>query len=64
MSIVAMTVLCVYSWVADPDRTYVQAASERADSLAQEEVLLVKLDVEGFEPQAMRSLKGLFDHHK
>ena len=40
------------------------AISERVDAVVHEDVLLIKLDVEGFEPSAFESMKGLFDGHK
>ena len=48
----------------DPGESRIEAVTERADSLAFEDVHIAKIDVEGFEPQAMRSLKALFDTHK
>ena len=42
----------------------VEVAGERVDSLIREDVLLVKLDVEGFEPTAFRSSSGLLDHYR
>ena len=42
----------------------VEVAGERVDSLIKEDVLLVKLDVEGFEPTAFRSSTGLLDHYR
>ncbi len=42
----------------------VEVAGERIDSLIRENVLLIKLDVEGFEPTAFRSSSGLLDHYR
>ena len=42
-------------------RQVVKALSERVDTLVHEGVLVLKLDVEGFEPSAFQSMKGLFD---
>ena len=42
----------------------VEVAGERVDSLIREDVLLIKLDVEGFEPTAFRSSSGLLDHQR
>ena len=42
-------------------RQVVKAQSERVDTLVHEDVLVLKLDVEGFEPSAFQSMKGLFD---
>ena len=42
-------------------RQVVKALSERVDTLIHEDVLVLKLDVEGFEPSAFQSMKGLFD---
>lgn len=42
----------------------VAAVSERVDSLIQEDALVVKIDVEGFEPSAFKSMKGVFDNHE
>ena len=37
---------------------------ERVDSLVRENVLLLKLDVEGFEPTAFRSSQGLLKNYR
>jgi Methyltransferase FkbM domain len=34
---------------------------ERVDAVVNEDVLLLKMDVEGFEPAVLKSSKGLFD---
>ena len=39
----------------------IEVAGERVDSVVQEDVLLMKLDVEGFEPTAFQSSKGILD---
>ncbi len=33
------------------------------DAVVREDVALIKMDVEGFEPHALESAKGLFDQH-
>ena len=38
-------------------------AGERVDAVVREDVALIKMDVEGFEPHALESAKGLFDQH-
>lgn len=38
-----------------------EVAGERVDSVVQEDVLLMKVDVEGFEPTAFQSSKGILD---
>ena len=45
------------------DYETVQVKGERVDAVVQEDVLLMKMDVEGFEPVAFNSAKGVFDHH-
>ena len=42
----------------------VTAISERVDDLISEDVRLLKIDVEGFEPQAFASASGLVAHKK
>ena len=61
---ISQTSSLMCSGVADPSRTFIYAESERADEQVQEDVLLAKIDVEGSEPQALRSLKGLLQQHK
>ena len=39
-------------------------SGERVDSLVRENVLLLKLDVEGFEPTAFQSSQGLLKNHR
>ena len=41
----------------------VAVRGERVDALVQEDVTLMKLDVEGFEPLAFESSKGILDGH-
>ena len=36
---------------------------ERVDAVVREHVVLIKMDVEGFEPHVLDSAKGLFDQH-
>ncbi|KAK9785855.1 hypothetical protein WJX73_004640 [Symbiochloris irregularis] len=43
---------------------YLDIMGERVDSIVHEDVALMKLDVEGFEPVAMESAKGILDAHK
>ena len=43
---------------------FVEVKGERVDSVVQEDVLLMKLDVEGFEPTAFQSSKGILDSYK
>lgn len=45
-------------------REHVETLSERVDELVHEDVLVLKLDVEGFEPSAFKSMAGLFDRHR
>ncbi|EIE24267.1 hypothetical protein COCSUDRAFT_65824 [Coccomyxa subellipsoidea C-169] len=40
---------------------FITVKGERVDSIVQEDVLLMKLDVEGFEPTAFQSSKGILD---
>lgn len=42
----------------------IEVHGERVDSVVKEDVLLIKLDVEGFEPTAFRSSKALFDKYR
>ena len=42
----------------------VQAMGERVDEVVHEDVLLLKVDVEGLEPAVMKSCSGLLDKHK
>lgn len=42
----------------------VQAVGERVDEVVHEDVLLLKVDVEGLEPAVMKSCSGLLDKHK
>ena len=42
---------------------HLAVTGERVDSIVQEDVLLMKLDVEGFEPVALESAKGILDAH-
>ncbi|KAK9906760.1 hypothetical protein WJX75_007525 [Coccomyxa subellipsoidea] len=43
---------------------FIKVKGERVDSVVQEDVLLMKLDVEGFEPTAFQSSKGILDSYK
>lgn len=43
---------------------FITVKGERVDSVVQEDVLLMKLDVEGFEPTAFQSSKGILDTYK
>ena len=45
------------------DYEKVTVPGERADAVVQEDVMLLKLDVEGFEPQAFASSQGILDGH-
>jgi hypothetical protein len=42
----------------------IQVIGERVDAVVKEDVVLIKMDVEGFEPTAFASASGLFDNHK
>lgn len=42
----------------------VEVTGERVDSLVREDTLLIKLDVEGFEPTAFRSSTGLLEQYR
>lgn len=42
----------------------IEVRGERVDSVVMENVLLMKLDVEGFEPTAFESSKGIIDKYK
>ena len=42
---------------------YVSVPGERVDAVVQEDVALMKIDVEGFEPLAFESSKGILDGH-
>jgi hypothetical protein len=42
----------------------IRVRGERVDSVLQEDVLLMKMDVEGFEPTAFESSKGILDTFK
>ena len=42
----------------------VEVTGERVDSLVRENTLLIKLDVEGFEPTAFRSSSGLLEQYR
>ena len=41
-----------------------EVAAERVDSVVAEDVLLLKLDVEGHEPPAFLSAAGVFEAHR
>ncbi len=43
---------------------FIEVKGERVDSVVQEDVLIMKLDVEGFEPTAFQSSKGILDSYK
>lgn len=43
---------------------HIEVKGERVDSVVQEDVLLMKLDVEGFEPVAFQSSMGILDNYK
>ncbi|CAL8462169.1 g1700 [Coccomyxa elongata] len=43
---------------------FIEVKGERVDSVVQEDVLMMKLDVEGFEPTAFQSSKGILDSYK
>lgn len=42
----------------------VKAVGERIDEVVHEDVVLLKLDVEGHEPGVIKSAKGLLANHK
>lgn len=43
------------------DYKHLKVAGERVDSVVHENVALLKMDVEGFEPHVLESARGLFD---
>lgn len=45
-------------------REKARAIGERVDALIHEDSILAKVDVEGFEPSAFESMKGMFDSHR
>lgn len=45
------------------DYEVVQALGERVDNLVKEDVLLLKVDVEGLEPAVLHSATRLFDKY-
>lgn len=45
------------------DYEVVQALGERVDTLVKEDVLLLKVDVEGLEPAVLHSATRLFDKY-
>lgn len=50
--------------VIDPNRTSVTVTSERVDDVYQGDALVAKIDVEGFEPQVLQSMRGIFDNFR
>ena len=46
------------------DFEIVQALGERVDTVVEEDVLLLKVDVEGLEPAVLHSSTRLLDKHK
>lgn len=48
----------------DKHNLLVTALSERVDDIIREDALVIKLDVEGFEPSALASIHGVFENYR
>ena len=55
---------CCRSIDNEGDYEKVMAVGERVDEVVQEDVILMKMDVEGFEPKALDSAKGIWDNYR
>lgn len=42
---------------------HLRVRGERVDDVVHQDVVLMKMDVEGYEPHVLESAKGLFEHH-
>ncbi len=63
-SLLARTDLSCRGVDNEGDYEIIKALGERVDEVVQEDVMLLKADVEGFEPGVIESAKGLLDSHE
>ena len=46
------------------DQRHMKVMTERVDDVYKDNVLLTKIDIEGYEPQAVQSMRGLIEKRR